>query len=183
MRTPMIVLTMLLGSLVANAQPAGSGSAAGSGSGSAAVPGAGAGSAPTPAAGGSAAGSGSAASAPVPLPPEAPMTGDAVAMRKTCVGAMNADPGFADAIIKQAEIQLADKINAEQVRKDVCTLNTHQEAQADVATNKRHVIMAYAAMWLAAAGFVLFLWRRQQALKIEIAQLRRDLDAATKEGK
>jgi CcmD family protein len=40
------------------------------------------------------------------------------------------------------------------------------------------VILAYAAMWVIAAGFVLFLWRRQQALRSEIERLRRDLDAA-----
>jgi hypothetical protein len=45
------------------------------------------------------------------------------------------------------------------------------------------VIMAYAAMWIIAAGFVIFLWMRQQALRNEIAQLKVDLDAATKDGK
>jgi hypothetical protein len=52
-----------------------------------------------------------------------------------------------------------------------------------VATNKRHVLLAYIAMWLVAAGFVIFLWRKQQALKLEIASLRRDLEDATKDGK
>jgi hypothetical protein len=42
------------------------------------------------------------------------------------------------------------------------------------------VIYAYSAMWLIAAAFVLFLWARQQKLTTEIAQLRRDLAAATK---
>ncbi|MEO8700133.1 MAG: hypothetical protein ABI867_08820 [Kofleriaceae bacterium] len=169
-----MMLFVLLAPVAAHADGSGSGSA---------TPGAGAGSAPVPAPGSGSAATGSAASQPAPPPAEPPMTGDAVAMRKTCVAAMNADPSFADAVIKQAEIQLSDKVNAEQVRKDVCTLNTHEDAQNDVRTNERHVILAYAAMWLAAAGFVLFLWRRQQTLKTEIAQLRRDLDAATKDGK
>jgi hypothetical protein len=38
-------------------------------------------------------------------------------------------------------------------------------------------------MWIVAAAFVIFLWRRQQALKLEIAHLRRDLKAATDDGK
>jgi len=42
------------------------------------------------------------------------------------------------------------------------------------------VILAYAAMWLLSVGFVLFLWRRQQGLRVEIGQLRRDLEAASK---
>jgi len=33
-------------------------------------------------------------------------------------------------------------------------------------------------MWIIAAAFVIFLWRRQQVLQAEIAQLRRDLEAA-----
>ena len=40
--------------------------------------------------------------------------------------------------------------------------------------------MAYAAMWVIAAMFLMFLWRRQQALKGEIANLKRDLEAAAK---
>ena len=59
-------------------------------------------------------------------------------------------------------------------------LGMKREAAAEIAKNEKHVILAYAAMWLVAAGFVLFLWRRQQALKIEIANLRRDLATAAK---
>ncbi|MFO1533991.1 MAG: hypothetical protein ABR562_10065, partial [Thermoplasmatota archaeon] len=58
------------------------------------------------------------------------------------------------------------------------TVKQHQDAALAIAKNEKHVILAYAAMWVIAAGFVLFLWRRQQHLKTEIAQLRRDLDAA-----
>lgn len=127
------------------------------------------------------AGSGSAAAAPTSA--EAPVTGDAAELRKTCAAAMNADPSFAEAIVKKAELQLHEQVAREQVMKDAGTLRAHQEAQDDVAKNKKHVIMAYAAMWIVAVGFVLFLWRRQQALKTEILQLRRDLDAATKDDK
>ena len=109
------------------------------------------------------------------------MAGDAGTLRKTCVSAMNQDPSFAESIIKKAEIQLSVKVNSGQVQKDLCTIELHTDAQNQIATNERHVILAYAAMWLVAAGLVLFLWRRQQALKTELAQLRRDLDAATKD--
>ena len=103
--------------------------------------------------------------------------------RKACTDAMNADPTFADAIVKNAEDRLHTVVDITQVCKDRGTLDAHKEAQEEIATNKRHVIMAYAAMWLAAVGFVIFLWRRQQALKLEITQLRRDLDAAVKDSK
>lgn len=88
--------------------------------------------------------------------------------RDQCVAAMNADPMFANAIIKIANEQTAAK---------------HEQAAERVATNERHVILAYAAMWVISALFVIFLWRRQQLLKTEIGRLRRDLEAATKDDK
>jgi hypothetical protein len=173
----LLVVCFVVAPSLAVAQPVGS---AGSGSGSAgsasAPVGSGAAAEPVPAPGG---GSGSAA----PAPADVPMTGDAAALRKTCVAAMNADPSFAEAIVKKAEIQIGEAVNKAQVEKDLCTVYKHTEAQADIATNQRHVILAYAAMWLIAAAFVLFLWRRQQALKTEISQLRKDLEAAAKDAK
>ena len=102
-----------------------------------------------------------------PAPAPAPAS-NAAAARKVCTDAMNADPMFANAIIKQANEQTAEK---------------HIHAAEAVARDEHHVILAYAAMWVVAALFVIFLWRRQQLLKTEIATLRRDLEAATKEGK
>lgn len=170
MRTSMRMLTLCVVLAVtgatALAQPAGSGSAAGSvaapagsaaptGSAGSAVP-----AAPT-------APTEPAAGAPGPVAPATvdPATAD---KRKICAEAMNADPSFALAVVKT--------INEK-------TASQHVEAARRVAKNERHVILAYAAMWLVAAGFVLFLWRRQQHLKTEIANLRRDLDAAAKDGK
>lgn len=89
-------------------------------------------------------------------------------LRKTCVAAMNADPAFALKVVSTTNNQ---------------TAQAHINAARDIAKNERHVILAYAAMWLVAVAFVIFLWRRQQALRLEIAQLRRDLDAAAKDGK
>lgn len=87
--------------------------------------------------------------------------------RKACTDAMNADPTFAAEII------------ATQHDKDIIAI--HTAANAHVQKNERHVIYAYAAMWIVAALFVIFLWRRQQVLKVEIANLRRDLEAAAGE--
>ncbi len=104
---------------------------------------------------------------PVAAPPPAqpPALRSPAELRQICAEAMNADPSFAEAIAKT--------VNEE-------TLKQHLDAGKAIAKNEKHVILAYAAMWLVAAGFVLFLWRRQQALKLEIAQLRRDLDTAAK---
>ncbi len=86
-------------------------------------------------------------------------------LRKICADAMNKSPGFADDIVKT--------INEDTARQ-------HARAADAIAKNEKHVIMAYAAMWVIAAMFLIFLWRRQQALKGEIANLKRDLEAAAK---
>lgn len=91
--------------------------------------------------------------------------------RAQCTAAMNADPKFAAAIVKTADEAAAQK-------RDADTVAAHSDANAHIQKNERHVIYAYAAMWIVAAGFVIFLWRRQQGLHAEIAQLRRDLEAA-----
>jgi hypothetical protein len=91
--------------------------------------------------------------------------------RGQCASAMNADPKFAAEIVK-----IADERAAEQRDRD--TVAAHNDAFFHIQKNERHVIYGYAAMWIIAAGFVIFLWRRQQALQAEIVQLRRDLDTA-----
>lgn len=92
--------------------------------------------------------------------------------RKQCTAAMNADPKFAAEIVRIADETAAQK-------RDADTVAAHKDAEYHIQKNERHVIYAYAAMWIVAAGFVIFLWRRQQALTAEILQLRRELDAAT----
>jgi len=103
--------------------------------------------------------------------PPAPSSG-ASAARQACTEAMNADPEFAKSILATVDKQL-----------DAQTVAAHEEAQQHIQRNERHVVLAYAALWVIAAGFVVFLWRRQGALRGEIEQLRRDLEAAGKDGK
>ena len=102
--------------------------------------------------------------------PSAPQAADNPA-RKACTDAMNADPAFAKSILATVDKQI-----------DAQTLAAHQEAQEHIARNERHVVLSYAALWVIAAGFVMFLWRRQIGLRREIAQLRRDLEEAGKDG-
>ena len=103
----------------------------------------------------------------------APSAGDA---RKACSDAMNADPKFAAEIVKVADERA-------QLKRDADTLAAHVDAYHHVQRNERHVIYAYAAMWIIAIGFVIYLWRRQAALQAEILHLRRELDAAEAGGK
>jgi len=150
-----------------------------------AQPGTGAAPAAAPAGSGAVAPAAPAADAP-PAPgsasaPATPQdTGDA---RKICTRAMNADPKFAAdmiATLHDIEVTGDPKLAAEIIATvhDMDTIKVHQDAEAHVQKNERHVIYAYAAMWIVAALFVIFLWRRQQALQAEIAILRRDLEAA-----
>ncbi len=90
--------------------------------------------------------------------------------RKACTDAMNADPEFAKSIIATVDKQI-----------DQRTIDAHMDAEKHIQKNEKHVIYAYAGMWIVAALFLGFLWMRQQSLKSEIAQLRKDLDAAGKE--
>ncbi|HSS03493.1 MAG TPA: hypothetical protein VLM79_40795 [Kofleriaceae bacterium] len=128
------------------------------------------------------------AAAPVASP--AASAGDA---RKACSEAMNADPQFALDVVKIAgERAMKDPKFAGEVvklgdeaavkKRDADTVAAHVDANLKVQRNERHVIYAYAAMWVIAAAFVIFLWRRQRALESEILQLRRELDAAAGEG-
>jgi hypothetical protein len=103
-------------------------------------------------------------------------------LRKTCTDAMNADPTFAKDIVKVSGLHV-DAETAKAWCADHDTLAAHEDAQYHVQKNERHVILAYAAMWLIAAGFVVFQWRRQIALRAEIARLRSDLEAAAKDSK
>lgn len=109
-----------------------------------------------------------AAAGAAPAAPAAAAAGDA---RAQCVAAMNADPKFAASIVKTAD-------EAAAIQRDKDTLAAHQDAYAHIQKNERHVIFAYAALWLIAGGFVLWMWRRQVALRTEIAALRRELEAA-----
>jgi hypothetical protein len=117
---------------------------------------------------------GSAAPPAAAAPPSepAPPAPAAKTPREVCAEAMNSDPTFAQSILAT----LGKNVDQEIVK-------AHQDANFHVQKNERHVILAYAALWVIAAAFVMFLWRRQQALKAEIALLRKDLEAAAKEPK
>jgi hypothetical protein len=97
----------------------------------------------------------------IPPPESPPIAGDDHA---ACVAAMNKDPEFARSIILTADKQI-----------DQQTIAAHQDAFHHIQKNERHVIYAYAALWVIAALLLAYLFMRQQALKAEIATLRTDL--------
>lgn len=122
-----------------------------------------------------AAGSAAAPAAEAPAPPPAPAA-NADELRQTCAAALNANPDFAKSVVETYNKKAVAEMDQQ-------TLDAHNAAAAQIAENERHVIYAYAAMWIVAALFLVYMWRRQQSLKGELAALRRDLDAAAKESK
>jgi len=118
-----------------------------------------------------------AADAPAPAAaPAAERAPNADELRKTCAAALNADPDFAKAVVETYSKKTVEQLDQQ-------TIDAHKAAAANIAENERHVIYAYAAMWIIAALFLAFMAMRQQRLKAELAQLRRDLEAAAKETK
>jgi hypothetical protein len=91
-------------------------------------------------------------------------------LQQQCRNALNTDPVFLKSVTDKLDLQIEQK-----------TLDAHLDAQHHVQKNEAHVIYAYAAMWIIAALFVMYLFMRQQALKAEIVRMRRDLEAAAKD--
>ncbi len=60
--------------------------------------------------------------------------------------------------------------------------DVHRDEYATFQRNNRHVIIAYAAIWVLTVGFALLMFLRQRALHVELARLKSDLTRAAKDG-
>jgi hypothetical protein len=100
------------------------------------------------------------AGAPIPPPP------GLEAAKQACTAAIN-DPKYSESLQNFIDQRL-----------DLKTIEAHNDAFHHIQKNESHVIYAYAALWVIAALLVGFLFLRQQALKTEIATLKRDLTRA-----
>src|SRR6476620_5988326 len=78
-----------------------------------------------------------------PRVPDAPAA--ASDARAACTKAMNDDPEFAKSIISTVDKQIDQK-----------TIDAHLDADKHIQKNERHVIIAYAGMWIIAAAFLAF---------------------------
>jgi predicted secreted protein len=102
--------------------------------------------------------------APRMQPPAAELgAARAAALREQCESALIADA--------QWRAELKQRLAAE----------VHQEDARAMLTNKKHVVMAYAALWILVTLFVVFMWMKQRDLKAEIARLEGEIRAATKD--
>lgn len=113
--------------------------------------------------------------APAPEPAAAPPAAAAapagdhvtpIGLKHTCMDAINSDQQWTDELTAIVEKRVRFQVH-------------NQEAEL-IALNKKHVVMAYAAMWLLAVAFLIAQWRRQQALKKQIESLQSELQAAIK---
>lgn len=94
-------------------------------------------------------------------PPGTPAT-----LKDTCMAAINNDQQWTDELAAVIEKSVRYKV--------------HNEEAELIAMNKRHVVMAYAVLWLFSIAFLFAQWRRQQALKQQIESLKSELAAAVK---
>ena len=114
-----------------------------------------------------------------------------------------AAPAFAQESAAEPYIKLDCPDLGDQTPKQASRDNCHQLATADkkmfarlkimlrpdiheddgklMARNYKHVVMAYAALWILAVVFLVLLFLRQRALTDEIVRLKRELDRAIRD--
>jgi CcmD family protein len=103
---------------------------------------------------------------PAATPPAAPAAGGEPyrsAMRSQCEDELEKDADWR----ADVKLRIAPEVHAEDAQQ--------------MLTNRRHVIMAYAALWVLVAGFVVFMWLRQRGLQAEIERLEREIVQAAKD--
>jgi len=97
-------------------------------------------------------------------------------IRELCTKAMRQDTGWRSHIrTKYLLTQVRAEIRAE-LRPDV-----HAQDTELILRNRRHVVMAYAALWVIVVIFVVILWLRQRSLSREIGELETQLARAIAE--
>jgi C4-dicarboxylate-specific signal transduction histidine kinase len=110
------------------------------------------------------------AAAPAPAPAAAPLTRDQI------IDALAKDKALEEDFLRQFKARHALELNE-------ITRQRHDDDSKQIALNKRHVVMAYAALWILSVVFLVVLWRRQQTLNARIAQLQKELESAVASNK
>ena len=107
--------------------------------------------------------------------------GDASADESAAAESAMAEPPYASPMREQCteELRKDARWRAElrnQLRDDI-----HSEDANLMLRNKRHVVIAYAAIWILAVAFLVLMWWRQRSLTREIEELREQVRRAAKE--
>jgi CcmD family protein len=106
------------------------------------------------------------AAAPAATPPASPAAGGEPyrsTMRSQCEDELEKDADWR----ADVKLRIAPEVHAEDAQQ--------------MLTNRRHVVMSYAALWVLVAGFVVFMWLRQRGLLAEIERLEREIAQAAKD--
>ena len=112
-----------------------------------------------------------AAEAPAAVPTEAQPLAAAAApavSKDACLAFIDADPALSAELTAKLRAHIDEQFWRDQ---EAATKKRHNDDATLIATNKRHVVMAYAAMWLLAVGFLAFLWQRQRGLVARLGEL------------
>jgi pyruvate/2-oxoglutarate dehydrogenase complex dihydrolipoamide acyltransferase (E2) component len=96
--------------------------------------------------------------------------------REQIIEALAQDKALEEDFVRQLKARHALELNA-------TTRQRHDDDARQIALNKRHVVLAYAALWILSVLFLVVLWRRQQTMNARIAQLQKELDAAVASNK
>lgn len=109
---------------------------------------------------------------------EEPKGGYASKHRLECTAQMAKDVAFKN---KVRATELLPDVRAE-LRESV-RFDDHSRDAKRMLRNKRHVVMAYVALWAITVVFVIMMFLRQRRLNAEIELLRRELERAVEEEK
>ena len=88
--------------------------------------------------------------------------------REACLAYIDADPALSAELASKLRAHIDQQFWRDQ---EAATQKRHNDDATLIATNKRHVVMAYAAMWLLAVGFLALLWHRQRSLVARLGEL------------
>lgn len=82
-------------------------------------------------------------------------------MRKQCTDELRKDSAWRGSLEKELRIKI------------------HEEDSDLIATNKKHVIMGYSALWIIVVVFLVLTWRKHRALQVEAARLQSEIERLT----
>lgn len=88
-------------------------------------------------------------------------------MREECTAELNQDAKWMATLRAQVEDDLA--------------YEWHDRNSSYFATNKKHVLIAYGALWVFVAGFAVYMFLRQRGLVDEIERLRAEVARAAED--
>ena len=109
------------------------------------------------------------------------------ALRATCEQALRTDVEWRAALraqLARSLVEGAPEPGDAQWRAELkkrLTSEVHTEDATLMLRNKRHVVIAYGALWLLVTVFAFLMWTRQRGLKAELARLEAELAQAIKD--